>query len=115
MRCYAMPAQRVFLTDGASVAVRMCLNAIIRNENDGILVPIPQYPLYSASIKLYGECRNAVQQQQQLMHSRSLQQQGTPEMITSVIALMTRSTLWLLLQQVARLSHMSWMRSRAGA
>lgn len=46
----------MFLTDGASVAVRMCLNAIIRNENDGILVPIPQYPLYSASIKLYGEC-----------------------------------------------------------
>ncbi len=32
----------------------MCLNALIRNENDGILVPIPQYPLYSASIKLYG-------------------------------------------------------------
>jgi glutamate--glyoxylate aminotransferase len=33
----------------------MCLNALIRNENDGILVPIPQYPLYSASIQLYGE------------------------------------------------------------
>lgn len=47
-------AQHIFLTDGASVAVRMCLNAIIRNENDGILVPIPQYPLYSASIQLYG-------------------------------------------------------------
>lgn len=44
----------VFLTDGASVAVRMCLNTLIRNENDGILVPIPQYPLYSASIQLYG-------------------------------------------------------------
>ncbi|KAG1666676.1 hypothetical protein FOA52_013588 [Chlamydomonas sp. UWO 241] len=44
----------IFVTDGASVAVRMCLNALIRNENDGILVPIPQYPLYSASIQLYG-------------------------------------------------------------
>ena len=43
----------VFLTDGASVAVRMGLNAMIRNENDGIMVPIPQYPLYSASIQLY--------------------------------------------------------------
>ena len=42
------------MTDGASVAVRMVLNAMIRNESDGILVPIPQYPLYSASIKLYG-------------------------------------------------------------
>ncbi len=47
--------QHIFLTDGASVAVRMCLNAMIRNHDDGILVPIPQYPLYSASISLYGE------------------------------------------------------------
>jgi aspartate/methionine/tyrosine aminotransferase len=35
--------------------VRLALNAIIRDGNDGILVPIPQYPLYSASIQLYGE------------------------------------------------------------
>lgn len=48
--------EHIFLTDGASVAVRLCLNAMIRDENDGILVPIPQYPLYSASIKLYGGC-----------------------------------------------------------
>jgi len=44
----------IFLTDGASVAVRMGLSALIRNSNDGIMVPIPQYPLYSASIQLYG-------------------------------------------------------------
>eukprot|EP00884_Botryococcus_braunii_P023360 jgi/Botrbrau1/9708/Bobra.0388s0003.1 len=44
----------IFLTDGASPAVRYILNAIIRDEHDGILVPIPQYPLYSASIQLYG-------------------------------------------------------------
>ncbi|WIA19014.1 hypothetical protein OEZ85_003676 [Tetradesmus obliquus] len=44
----------IFLTDGASPAVRLCLNSILRNENDGILVPIPQYPLYSASIQLLG-------------------------------------------------------------
>jgi len=43
----------IFLTDGASVAVRSCLNALIRGPEDGIMVPIPQYPLYSASIKLY--------------------------------------------------------------
>ena len=48
-------AQSIFLTDGASVAVRYMLNAIIRDGRDGILVPIPQYPLYSASIQLYGE------------------------------------------------------------
>ena len=28
---------------------------MIRSEDDGILVPIPQYPRYSASIQLYGE------------------------------------------------------------
>ena len=40
--------------DGASVGVRSCLNALIRDSRDGVLVPIPQYPLYSASIALYG-------------------------------------------------------------
>ena len=44
----------IFLTDGASVGVRSCLNALIRDKRDGVLVPIPQYPLYSASIALYG-------------------------------------------------------------
>lgn len=32
----------------------MVLQALIRGNNDGIMVPIPQYPLYSASIVLYG-------------------------------------------------------------
>jgi glutamate--glyoxylate aminotransferase len=36
------------------VGVRSCLNALIRDSRDGVLVPIPQYPLYSASIALYG-------------------------------------------------------------
>jgi len=44
----------IFCTDGASVSVRMALNAIIRDEQDAIMVPIPQYPLYSAAIRLYG-------------------------------------------------------------
>ena len=39
--------------DGASVGVRSVLNAMIRGPHDGVLVPIPQYPLYSASIALY--------------------------------------------------------------
>lgn len=47
-------AEHIFLTDGASPAVRMCLNALIRNEDDAILAPIPQYPLYSAAIQLLG-------------------------------------------------------------
>ena len=35
----------IFLTNGASEGVRFCLNTGI---NDGMLAPIPQYPLYSA-------------------------------------------------------------------
>lgn len=30
------------------------MQLLIRSENDGILCPIPQYPLYSASIALHG-------------------------------------------------------------
>jgi aspartate/methionine/tyrosine aminotransferase len=36
------------------VAVRLLLSALIRDSSDAMLVPIPQYPLYSASIQLYG-------------------------------------------------------------
>lgn len=51
---YPANPEHIFLTDGASVAVRLLLNALIRDSADSILVPIPQYPLYSASIQLYG-------------------------------------------------------------
>jgi aspartate/methionine/tyrosine aminotransferase len=44
----------IFLTDGASKAVQTVLRLLISGADDGILVPIPQYPLYSASITLYG-------------------------------------------------------------
>jgi glutamate--glyoxylate aminotransferase len=44
----------VFISNGASECVRMMLYALIRGPSDGIMVPIPQYPLYSASITLYG-------------------------------------------------------------
>ncbi|CAK9179823.1 unnamed protein product [Ilex paraguariensis] len=44
----------IFLTDGASPAVHMMMQLLIRSEKDGILCPIPQYPLYSASITLHG-------------------------------------------------------------
>lgn len=43
----------IFLTGGASGAVMMVLRIIIAKENDGVLIPIPQYPLYSAAISLY--------------------------------------------------------------
>ena len=45
---------KIYLGNGASEAVRMLFNCLIRDENDGILVPVPQYPLYSAQITLNG-------------------------------------------------------------
>ena len=50
----AADIEDIFLTDGASQGVQTILKALIRNEDDGILVPIPQYPLYSAGIALNG-------------------------------------------------------------
>jgi alanine transaminase len=44
----------IFLTDGASPAVHMMMQLLLSSEKDGILSPIPQYPLYSASIALHG-------------------------------------------------------------
>ncbi|XP_050284863.1 alanine aminotransferase 1, mitochondrial-like isoform X1 [Quercus robur] len=44
----------IFLTDGASPAVHMMMQLLIKSENDGFLCPIPQYPLYPASIDLHG-------------------------------------------------------------
>ena len=42
----------IFLTDGASKGVGFLLTTILRGSADGMLVPIPQYPLYSASLAL---------------------------------------------------------------
>ncbi|HPW20898.1 MAG TPA: aminotransferase class I/II-fold pyridoxal phosphate-dependent enzyme [Vicinamibacterales bacterium] len=46
--------RRVILTDGASKAAQAVLLAMLRNPGDGFMIPIPQYPLYSASLTLYG-------------------------------------------------------------
>ncbi|ONK75158.1 uncharacterized protein A4U43_C03F13960 [Asparagus officinalis] len=51
---YPCKAEDIFLTDGASPAVHMMMQLLLRSEKDGILCPIPQYPLYSASIALHG-------------------------------------------------------------
>jgi len=49
-----VPAQRddIFLTDGASKAVEFIFKILLRGASDGVLVPIPQYPLYSATLAL---------------------------------------------------------------
>jgi aspartate/methionine/tyrosine aminotransferase len=51
-----IPAEmnRVLLTDGASKGVQAVFTLLTKNSNDGYMIPIPQYPLYSATIDLYG-------------------------------------------------------------
>lgn len=49
----------LWLTDGASPSVHLLMRALLRDENDSIMVPIPQYPLYSATITLYGAFEHA--------------------------------------------------------
>ncbi|KAL2666692.1 hypothetical protein AAZV13_01G024900 [Glycine max] len=51
---YPTDPELIYLTDGASKGVMQILNTIIRGQDDGILVPVPQYPLYSATIALLG-------------------------------------------------------------
>jgi len=46
--------ESIFLADGASKSVQMALRILISGPDDGVMVPIPQYPLYSATISLYG-------------------------------------------------------------
>jgi alanine transaminase len=51
-----IPADKdhILLTDGASKGVQTVLLAIVTSPHDGVMTPIPQYPLYSASLALYG-------------------------------------------------------------
>jgi len=51
---YKADLKNIFLTNGASEGIQMFLNTIIRNNMDGVLLPIPQYPLYSALLTLLG-------------------------------------------------------------
>ncbi len=44
----------IFLTDGASVGAKNVLELLITSPEDGIMIPIPQYPLYSATIRRCG-------------------------------------------------------------
>ena len=46
--------EHVILTDGASKGAQAVLTALLRRRNDGFMIPIPQYPLYSASLELFG-------------------------------------------------------------
>jgi aspartate/methionine/tyrosine aminotransferase len=45
--------ESIYLTDGASKGVQGALRILISGPQDGIMIPIPQYPLYSATITLF--------------------------------------------------------------
>lgn len=45
-------AEDIFLTAGASAAVSYILSILCRGPQTGVLIPIPQYPLYTASLAL---------------------------------------------------------------
>ncbi len=46
--------EHVILTDGASGGVKLTIVSLLKHPHDGILIPTPQYPLYSAEIALRG-------------------------------------------------------------
>lgn len=46
--------KNIFLTEGASQGVHMIIQMLIKDSQDSIMIPIPQYPLYSASVALNG-------------------------------------------------------------
>jgi len=50
----AADPEHIFLTDGASDGAKRVLDLLIAEKTDGVMIPIPQYPLYSASIKKFG-------------------------------------------------------------
>lgn len=50
----AVDPSRVYLTDGASAGAKLVLQCLVRGRGDGVMVPVPQYPLYSAAVELCG-------------------------------------------------------------
>ncbi len=46
--------EEIFITNGASEGAKYVIEALIAGRRDGIMIPIPQYPLYSATIRRCG-------------------------------------------------------------
>ena len=44
----------VYLTDGASPGIKLFINVLISHHLHGIMIPIPQYCIYSAAISKFG-------------------------------------------------------------
>lgn len=50
---YPADPEDIFLTAGASSGVSLLLNMLITPNKSGVLIPIPQYPLYTATLAQY--------------------------------------------------------------
>mmetsp|Transcript_27798 Transcript_27798/g.60801 ORF Transcript_27798/g.60801 Transcript_27798/m.60801 type:complete len:515 (-) Transcript_27798:349-1893(-) len=51
---YPCDPESLYLTGGASSGIEKVLTALISGPKDAVLIPIPQYPLYSALITILG-------------------------------------------------------------
>ncbi|KAF9361413.1 hypothetical protein BGX26_003546 [Mortierella sp. AD094] len=49
---YPADPSMIYLTQGASAGVQLTLQMIIEHSNVGIMIPIPQYPLYTATLAI---------------------------------------------------------------
>ncbi|KAI8378502.1 pyridoxal phosphate-dependent transferase [Blakeslea trispora] len=49
---YAANPDHIFLTQGASEGVQKVIQLLTQNNTSGVMIPIPQYPLYSATLAL---------------------------------------------------------------
>ncbi|KAF8940952.1 pyridoxal phosphate-dependent transferase [Dissophora ornata] len=47
---YPADPSKIYLTQGASAGVQLTLQMIVEHSNVGIMIPIPQYPLYTATL-----------------------------------------------------------------
>jgi len=47
---YPADPSKIYLTQGASAGVQLSLQMIVEHPNVGIMIPIPQYPLYTATL-----------------------------------------------------------------
>jgi len=44
----------IYLTNGASEALKLAISFLIRDEKDSMMIPTPNYPLYGAKIQVVG-------------------------------------------------------------
>eukprot|EP00239_Pterosperma_sp_CCMP1384_P002945 CAMPEP_0197849438 /NCGR_PEP_ID=MMETSP1438-20131217/12073_1 /TAXON_ID=1461541 /ORGANISM="Pterosperma sp., Strain CCMP1384" /LENGTH=515 /DNA_ID=CAMNT_0043462123 /DNA_START=190 /DNA_END=1737 /DNA_ORIENTATION=- len=51
---YECDPNNIFLSNGASAGINLILTTLISGPKDAVLIPIPQYPLYSALLTLKG-------------------------------------------------------------